>query len=169
MVKGRNRLGVRRAGELVPCRVSRGFTLLELMLVMGIVAILVTIALPRFGAAGSRYQADLAARRLVQDLVLAQSTAKAKSAAQTVTINPDTDQVILLNATALDPHTSAYITSLSDRPYQADITLSDFNGDNSIVFNGWGLPDSNGTATLSVGTETRTVLVDAETGKASIE
>ena len=36
-----------------------GFSLLELLLVVGIVTILAAIAAPRYGAAASRYQASL--------------------------------------------------------------------------------------------------------------
>ena len=169
MIQESNRLNSMRLGIPACCLCHRGFTLFELILVLGTIVILAAIALPRYGAAASRYQADLAARRLVQDLALAQTTALAQGAAQTVTINPGTDQLTLLNATALDPHLSTYSTSLSASPYKADISSSEFNGVNDIIFDGWGLPDSNGIVVLSVGAETRTVVVDIETGKASIE
>jgi type II secretory pathway pseudopilin PulG len=142
---------------------------MELVLVLGIIAILATIAQPRYGAAVSRYRADLAARRIVQDLALAQAIAKAKGAAQTVSIHQGTDEVVLYDTAALDSHMSTYRTYLSDSPYKADISSSVFDGDNDVIFDGWGLPDSGGTAVLEVGSETRTITIDPNTGKASIE
>ncbi len=147
----------------------RGFSLLELILVLGIMAILAAIAIPRYGSATARYRADLASRRVIQDLQLAQVTAKAKGASQRVEIDPDTNQVLLFDTTALDPQHSQYRTTLSDSPYHVDLVSSLFNGDSEIVFNGWGIPDSGGTLVLSIGTEARTVVVDAETGKATIQ
>jgi prepilin-type N-terminal cleavage/methylation domain-containing protein len=175
MIQERDRIDSRRAGIILcPHRLSkpvanRGFSLLELVLVLGIITILAAIAQPRYGAATSRYRADLAARRIVQDLALAQATAKAKGAAQTVRIRQGADQVVLFDTAALDRHLPTYCTYLSDSPYKADITSSVFNGDNYIIFDGWGLPDSGGIAVLSVGSETRTITIDPDTGKASIE
>lgn len=146
-----------------------GFSLLELVLVLAIIATMAAIAAPRYAASAVRYRADLAARRIVHDLALAQATAKAKGASQTVVINQGTDTVVLSGLAGLDPQVSEYCTKLSESPYQANITGSHFPANNDIVFDGWGIPDSGGTVVLTVGSETRTITVDAETGKATIQ
>ncbi len=146
-----------------------GFTMLELVLVMAIMATLAAIAVPRYQGSLTRYRADLAARRIVHDLELAQATAKAKGAALTVRIHQGADEVVLFDTAGLDPHLSEYRTKLFEPPYQADITMSAFGGNNYIIFDGWGVPDSGGYAILEVGSEERTITVDAETGKATIE
>lgn len=147
----------------------RGFSMLELLLVLAIMATVAAIAAPRYAASTSRYRADLAALRIVQDLELAQATAKARGTALTVRIRQWADEVVLFDTAGLDPHVSEYCTKFREPPYQADITGSTFNGDNYIIFDGWGVPDSGGYAVLVVGSETRTINVDAETGKATIE
>jgi prepilin-type N-terminal cleavage/methylation domain-containing protein len=154
-------------GAEVAC--DPGFSMLELVIVLAIMTTLAAIAAPRYQASIVRYRADLAARRIVADLELAQATAKAKGSSLTVIINQGTDTVVLSGQTGLDPHVAEYCTKLSESPYRADITESSFPADNSIIFDGWGIPDSGGYATLQVGSEARTISVDADTGKATIE
>ena len=175
MIHERNRIDSRRAGiKLYPHRLAtlgtnRGFSLLELVLVLGIVAILAAIAIPRHGNAVSRYRADLAARRIVQDIELAQTRARAQGAAQSIRIRQGVDEIVIFNAAGLDPHISEYCTEIWDSPYRANITQSNFDGDNYLIFDGWGVSDSGGYAVLWVGSEKRTITVDPNTGKATIE
>ncbi|MHC4581204.1 MAG: prepilin-type N-terminal cleavage/methylation domain-containing protein [Planctomycetota bacterium] len=148
---------------------GRGFSMLELVIVLAIMTTLAAIAAPRYQESIIRYRADLAARRVAADLELAQATAKAKGSAQTVIINESTDTVVLSGRPGLDPHVTEYWTELSESPYRADVTESSFLDDNSIIFDGWGIPDSGGHAIVQVGSETRTINVDADTGKATIQ
>ena len=146
-----------------------GFSMLELVLVLAIMTTLAAIGAPRYQASLIRYRADLAARRIVADLELAQATAKAKGSSITVIINQSTETVVLSGQAGLDPHVAEYCTKLSESPYRANITESSFPTDNNIIFDGWGIPDSGGTAVLTVGSETRTITVDAYTGRAIIQ
>jgi hypothetical protein len=79
------------------------------------------------------------------------------------------DGYVLAGIAPLDPHRSQYTVDLSARPYGAKLVSVEFGGDSAIEFDGWGLPDSGGTVTLSVGAMQRTISVDAETGKATIQ
>lgn len=146
-----------------------GFSLLELVLVLAIIATMAAIAAPRYAASAVRYRADLAARRIVADLALAQSTAKANSSSRRVKFFVNSDQYRLFDLQPLDGDSSYYNINLSERPYEADITSVDFGTDDQIIFDGWGVPDSGGTVVLTVGSEQRTVVVDGETGKATIQ
>jgi prepilin-type N-terminal cleavage/methylation domain-containing protein len=147
----------------------RGFSLLEVILVVAIMAVFAAVAAPRYGRASGRYRADLAARRVVADLRLAQSCAKAASSSRTVSFSTGTNQYQLLNVPSPDGVAGDYTVVLSAEPYNADLTGANFNGSSQVLFNGWGLPNSGGTVVVSAGSEQRTIVVDGGTGRVSIQ
>ncbi len=146
-----------------------GFSLFEVFLVLAIVAVVAAVAAPRYGRASGRYRADLAARRVMADLRLAQSCAKAASSSRTVSFSTATGQYQLLNVPAPDGAPGDYRVVLSAEPYQADLTNANFDGSPQVIFNGWGLPNKGGTVMLSAGGEQRTVVVDGVTGRISVQ
>ncbi len=148
---------------------QRGFSLLEVVLVLAIMGIAAAVAVPRYSRAGARYRADLAARRVAADLRLAQSQAKAASSARTVAFSAATEQYQLLGVSSPDGAPGDYTVVLSAEPYKADLTSANFNGNSQVIFSGWGLPNDGGTVVISVGGQQRTVTVDRITGKVSVQ
>jgi type II secretion system protein H len=148
---------------------NAGLTLLELVLVAAIIAVLAAIAVPRYGSASVRYQVDLAARRVAADLREAQMYAKTAGTSRTVVFSAGTDSYQLVNVPAPDGAPGHYTVDLSAQPYRAQLTSVDFNGDNLVVFSGWGLPDTGGTVVVTVGSEQRTIVLDGESGQASVQ
>ena len=150
-------------------RLAGGFSLLELILVLAIVAILAAMAAPRYASSAARYRADLAARRVVADLSLAQTGARTASASRTVIFSPASDEYELPGQPDLAKSTQDYLVELSGPPYEADLVKVNLGGDLEVVFDGWGVPDTGGSIVIAVGGEERTVVVDPETGKASVQ
>jgi len=148
---------------------GRGFSLLELLLVLTIIATLTAMAVPRYQTSLARYRADLAAQRIVADLTQARTSAKAASTSRTVVFSVIGNSYQIPQLSSLNDNSGRYSVALSERPYQVVLISASFGGDAKITYNGWGLPDSDGTVTLSVGTEQRTVVVDSETGRADIQ
>ncbi len=146
-----------------------GFSLLELVLVAAIIAIVAAVAIPRYGRASGRYKADLAARRVAADLRQAQLYARMISASCTIAFTPATSTYQVMNTPSLDGTGGTYTVTLTARPYEARIVSVNFGGATQVVFSGWGLPSKAGTVVIAAGSEQRTISVDGQTGRVTIQ
>lgn len=147
----------------------KAFSLVEVVLVLAILAILVAIAAPRYGTAVARYQAEMAARRIVADLALARSRARISSTQHSVAFTPATDQYQLPGVADLKNSSGDYLVDLSARPYYADLFSADFGGETTVVFDGYGTPNSSGQIVVEVGNIQKIISLDQDTGKASVQ
>jgi prepilin-type N-terminal cleavage/methylation domain-containing protein len=146
-----------------------GFSLIELVLVMTIISILAAIAVPKYAGALARYHADAAARRVVSDLEYARQLAQTSSATVSVELEIDSDMVHLVGVSNLDNASGDWRTELNNRPYNSDLVSVDFGGDAIVIFNGFGDPDSGGTAVVTAGSVSKTIILNAATGKAVVQ
>ncbi len=146
-----------------------GFTLLDLMMAIAIIAIVASIATPRYANALTRYRADAAARRVAADFQLARQTAKSTSSSRTVTFDAANHSYVIPNVREFDTAGTMYRVQLQDPPYQAQIVSVDLGGDWQIIFDGFGIPDSGGLVIVQSGDYQYTVVVDPETGVAKVQ
>lgn len=145
---------------------GRGFTLLELVLVLAIITTLATIAAPRYGAALARYRTDAAARRIVEDLAFGRATAKSTS--RSIVLDFD------LKANGYDiegvPGQGDIEVELGVAPYHAQLVSISFGGIKKWVrFDGYGVPDDGGTIVIAGGGVTKTIVLDVDSGKATVQ
>ena len=150
-------------------RFQAAFTLVELAAVVVILALLAAMAMPRVASALTRNRADAAAGRVRLDLLYAQERARGTSASVTAVFDAARGVYQLEGVPDLDRPGSTYEVRLADEPYLATLVSADFGGDATVIFNGYGDPDSGGTVVLRVGDETRAVTLDAQTGKAKVQ
>jgi prepilin-type N-terminal cleavage/methylation domain-containing protein len=160
-----------RGFDVRTSRMSRAFTLVELVLVLTALAVLAAVAIPRYGNSLSNYRADLAARRLATDLEAAQAFARAASSSRTFAFTPGQSAYQITGVADMDVKAAPYRVSLSSAPYQAALgalTFSDGKADDQIVFDGYGVPDSGATIEVVCRHFRRTVTLDAATGSVSV-
>ena len=148
---------------------ARAFSLIELVLVATIIAIVAGIAMPRFSGALARQRADAAARRVMVDLHLAQREAKTSGKSQVVNFHVGDDLYRLVGMKHGDRRSQEYAVSLAQEPYQAEILSTDFGGKMEIEFDMYGIPVSGGSVIIRVGDHLKTITVDPDTGKASVQ
>jgi prepilin-type N-terminal cleavage/methylation domain-containing protein len=159
--------GRRRMPRGLRKRPGDGFSLLEMVFVLAVASVVAAILVPRYASASARYRVNFAARRVAADLELAAATARNASGSRTVTFREDATYTINLTRD-LDRGGDTYRVRLAAEPYGVTRIKAAFGPDATVIFDGYGTPDTDGVVVVEVGSEQRTVSLDP-TGKASVE
>ena len=144
----------------------RGFSMVELVCVVVIIAILSAIAVPRFCNSLARQRVEAVARRIVVDLALAQRHASSANVTQTVQFDVEANDYSLIGMPHPDHPGADFDIHVHEEPSGATLVSVDFGGDQELVFDIYGVPDSGGSVVILVGNQLRTITVDPDTGKA---
>lgn len=153
------------------CAERRGFSLVELVLVVAIIGIVSAIAVPRFAGATQHRKLSAAAQRLAADVSLAQTRANVTSTPVTITFAVGTGKYTMAGVPDLNTGVMPYTADLSSQPFYAVIESTAIggafksSGTTQLTFNGYGLPTAGAVLTVAVATRTATVTVDAGTGR----
>lgn len=138
---------------------ARGFTLMELSIVLVIVAVIAAIAAPRLGASSGRYRVQAAAKRIALDIEAARRAAVHASGIVQMDFNVDKDWYVWrAKVDGVDAHGGQ---DLSISPFECAIIMADCGGDGQLEFNGRGTPDTDATIAVASGRTACTVVVSA--------
>jgi Tfp pilus assembly protein FimT len=176
-------------------RISEGFTFLEVLIVVVFLSIVIMLGWPSLNAALGDYRLSGAAQEVVTALEFAQLSATSGNQTRVVIGAPqDRIAVRQFNITAdlfiggdtlaeadvengtfefmgnpMNKGTDYEIDFSNERRFQGvDITASDFNQGNAVIFDTLGAPSKGGTVTLALGNRQMVVTLDALTGKVTV-
>lgn len=151
---------------------NRGFTLIELMAVIVIIAIAAMLAIPMFSSAAS-VQIRSAADMIAADIEYARSMAISKQKTYTVIFDESAESYRIEDDTGIISHPVThkdYVVNFKTdgRVDKVNIVDADFASSEQVSFTYLGSPDNGGNVALSAGTNTMTVTVESVTGYVSI-
>ena len=117
---------------------------------MAIVAILASLAAPRYARAVERRRFQSAALRLQADVALAREAARAASASRTLRFSTPDDTYWLVGSDLLNADSGPAV-DLSKHPYDVDLSYADFGGSADLVFDGHGRVVTGGEVHIRIG------------------
>lgn len=139
------------------------FSLLELVVCLLIMATLAAIAVPRFAGAAARTRASSAASFVAAEIARVQREADAASAQRVLAFRKSDTQFQVKNGRG-----DAVRNVVLPEPQSSMITLAEFGVDASLIFNGFGIPDSSGFVEIASGNYLCRVEVNGTTGECTI-
>lgn len=161
--------GARGAETINAATVSRvalrgGFTLLEMSIVLVILSIIAVAAQLRFATALAEHRAATLTRQIVKHIELVRQSARATSTAKSLTINAVNQTYTLNGVTNPDRRSATFAVSLTNYVPRAAFGTVSLGGDSTLVFNGFGQPDSGGSIQVIVDGLTRAITIDSVSG-----
>ena len=152
-------------------RPRRGYTFVDLTLLVIVTGVTAAMALPRYANAAANFRAAQAAQRVAADLALARWAGRSTSTAtgSTVTFTVAAATYAVAGVAGPTGPASAYAVSLGSDPYRATIVSASFGGAATVTFDRYGQPSSGGTVVVAVGVTQKTITLDATSGLASIQ
>lgn len=146
-----------------PHRLEQGrhsaFSLVEMIVVVVIMGIFASVSIPRYASFISNQRVEAAVRKIKMDLQYAKNRAKVSSLSRTVEFDVPGNVYRIIGEFDIDHPDTPYLVSLSSAPYNAQLVSVDFNSTTTVTYDGYGVPDNNGTIIISVGNITETIYV----------
>jgi prepilin-type N-terminal cleavage/methylation domain-containing protein len=147
----------------------RAFSIIEITIVLMIIAVVSGLAIIRFNSATTTYRLDLAARRVMQDIQLAQTRARTTCRSRSMQFLDRDDSYHLIGESPLKPSDTDYRVTLSDAPFNVKIDKAKgSDAGTTLTFDGWGEVQQGFEIVISAGSQQRTITIKQTNGAVSV-
>ncbi len=143
---------------------SRAFTLIELSIVIVVVGVVAAVSFPKYAESRSRYQVELAARKVCVDATYVQNDARYGSVTRVIEYDLPTDTYKFAYARPGASASETALVILRDEPFRVMLLKADFNSSSVLTFNGFGVPVAGGDLAVGANTRGKSITVDPDTG-----
>lgn len=116
-----------------------GFSLIEVVIVVAIIAIITTIAMPKFASAGAGRRLQAAINVLYDDIENAQLRARATSKTHLIKFYPAQNQYVIVEGDEVRRESVVLIRDFDDAPYELNLVSTDLGGDEILVVTPYGI------------------------------
>ncbi|MCC6428346.1 MAG: hypothetical protein IT435_16185 [Phycisphaerales bacterium] len=151
-------------GESRPWRglvLSRAFTVVELVIIMAIVAVFASLAVPRVSGLLCRQRVMQAGHRISADIQRVSASARSTSRPWTFAFTKSSSTYVVTGQDASGKGIT-WTVVLTDEPLAATVTDVTLGVDAKLIANGYGTLDRSGSVTLQCGKYTCVVKVDPD-------
>jgi type II secretory pathway pseudopilin PulG len=134
-----------------------------------IISIAAAVAVPKYVKSLCYYRCDTAAKRIAADFEWAQRRARTTSSSQAVQFTVATNSYTMPGIPDATKPGSDYVVKLAQEPFDVTLVSVNFGGTTSMTYDGYGRPNQSGTVVVKAGSTQRTLTVDSDSGKATIQ
>lgn len=117
---------------------SHGFSMIEMVIVVTIIGIMATIAIPKFADAGSGRRLSSAKRTLIGDIESAQLRARATSKVHVVKFYPSENRYIIFEGEDVRREAAILVRDFDEEPYTLGLNRTNLGGDEYAVISVYG-------------------------------
>ncbi len=142
----------------------RAFTLIELSIVIVVVGVVAAVSVPKYAESRSRYQVELAARKVCLDATFVQNDARYGSTSRAIEYDLPTDTYKFGYAKPGSASSETALVILRDEPFRVTLLKADFDSDSVLTFNGFGIPVAGGELAIGANTRGKSIAVAPDTG-----
>lgn len=140
--------------------IARGFSMMELVIVVSILAIIAAIAVPRFADASSGRRLNAAKNTLLADVEMAKLRARATSSPHLIKFYPSENRYLIVEGTDVKREAIILTRDFDDNPYNLGIHRTDVGGDEILVITAFG--DASPASRIQLIDGSVTIVVDIE-------